>query len=273
MGLEAALGELGTLYTVARSFAALQARAEAELLPRTTALSRKLRTLLRTAQLTADEIDAAAQEILALRAQWLRELGQLRASAVYQKALAAMAHDEQTTLARLLPLIFAGLSLATPAPDLFFPVSASSSRRRPGSSPFVSAPDCASTIRRALDEGLVPDAAGAEWWERELPSLGCTATPAALDTPVSLRLAAADVAVAVFRVADDPSYRVFTPRLRAPFAVVLAIEATDEWWNAYADSYHVFRNALQQELAARGLTVSLVDLSAAEDTEPRCSPS
>jgi len=261
IALEAALAELGTLYTVGRGFTALHARAESELLPRTTALARSLRSLLRAGHLTDHAISDTASEIFALRAQWQRGLEELRGSAEYQQALKALAADEQPTLARLVPRIFAGFALATPIPDLFFGVSASSGRRRPGSSPFLSAPQCANTIVQTLADGLVPDDTGTQWWERELACISCAPTPAALDTPISLLLAVADVRVAVFRVADEASFRIFTPRLRGPFSIVLATEAVDEWWDAYEDSYRAFRDALHQELTARGHTVSLIDLA------------
>ena len=45
IALEAAQAELGTLYAVARSFTALHARAEAELLPHLVGLGRRLRGL------------------------------------------------------------------------------------------------------------------------------------------------------------------------------------------------------------------------------------
>src|SRR5262249_34199048 len=244
IALEAALAELGTLYTVSRGFTALQARAESELLLRTTTLARSLRSLLRTGHLTDHVIDETAREIFALRAEWQRGLEELRASPVYQQALTALAADEQTTLARLVPRIFADFHLATSVPDLFFGVSASSGRRRPGSSPFLSAPQCANTIVQTLEEGLAPEETGTQRWYRELACLSCADTPAALDTPISLRLAAADVRVAVFREADEASFRIFTPRLHAPFSIVLATEAVDEWWDAYEGSYRAFRDAL-----------------------------
>ena len=50
IGLEAAQAELGTLYAVARSFTALHARAETELLPYLVGLGRRLRGLLRQAR-------------------------------------------------------------------------------------------------------------------------------------------------------------------------------------------------------------------------------
>jgi hypothetical protein len=265
IALEAAVAELGTLYVIARSLAALQVQAETELLPRTISLASRLRSLVRAAKLTPGEMDSAAREILALRSQWRLELDQVRASATYQQALAALSTDRQEELATLVPRVFAGVRIAQPHPDLYFPVSPSSGRRRPGSGPFLSAADCADKIAGILAEGVMPEDAGSEWWERELPFISCAATPAALDTPISLRLAASDASVTVFAVLDEPGFRIFTPRLRRPMSVLLATAAPDEWWEAYEDSYHAFRDALQRELAGRGYSVSMVNLDATLD--------
>lgn len=252
IALEAAQAELGTLYAAARSFVALHARAEADLLPHITGLGSRLRRLVRTTQLTDDAIEAAAREILLLRTTWRTELEQVRASVVYQRALTAYATDQQDALAEIIPLVFAGWRLVRPAPPLYFPVSPSSGRRRPGTSPFLSASECADRILRALADGLEPESGGTEWWDSELPSLSCADSAASLETPIALCLAASDVRVAVFMASDETDLRIFAPRLRAPMSTVLAAEATDEWWEAYQDSYREFRDALQRELIARG---------------------
>ena len=260
IALEAAQAELGTLYVVVRSFTALHARAEAELLSQLTGLGRRLRGLLRNARLTESEIDAAAVEILSVRTTWRAALEQVRASATYQQALAAFMTDRQDALADLIPHVFADLHLVAPAPSLYFPVSPSAGRRRPGASPFLSAAECADRIVRTVTNGCRPETDGTEWWERELPSISCAGSIAALETPIALCLAASHVRVAVFRVGDEPSLRVFTPQLRGPLSVVLATEATDEWWEAYQDSYREFRDAVQRELAARGHAASIVSV-------------
>jgi hypothetical protein len=253
IALEAAVAELGTLYTVARGFTALQAAAEGELLPQVSALGSRLRALVRDARLSQTEIDAAARDVLALRSQWRAALEELRTSSLYQHTLRAHADDRQADLARLVPGVFAGLRCVQPASALYFPVSPASGRRRPNASPFLDAPECASRLASLVADGLQPDLSGSEWWDTDLPWLLCADTIAALETPLALRLQPGEVRVAVFAAADDPTYRVFTPRLRAAFEVVAATEATDEWWEAYEESYGSFRHSLAGELAAHGV--------------------
>lgn len=259
IALEAAQRELGTLYSVARGFTALQARAETELLPRLNALGSKLRKLLRTSQLTEEQIAQAAQDIRSLRDSWRSQLEQVRASTTYQRALAGLAQDRQDELAQLIPLVFSGVRLIQPAPSLYFPISPSAGRRRPGASPFLNPADCADRILQTLAHGIVPEASGSDWWDCELLSITCAETAGALEPPIALRLAAADVHVAVFAAINQPCLGVFTPRLQAPMSITLAADATDEWWEACEESYRSFRDALQRELVARGQRAEIAD--------------
>jgi hypothetical protein len=256
IALEAALMELGTLYAVARSFAALRADAETKLLPCLLELGSTLRRLLRTARLSADEIDRASRQILELRTRWQTALEEVRSSGPYQQALQAWAADEQDALVHLIPRIFAGVHVLRSAPALFVPVSPSSGRRRPGNAPFLSAAECADRIAHSLAVGIEPDSGGSDWWERELPYIMCADTFWALETPIALRLAMPNPSFALFMVTDEPTCRIFTPRLCAPMGIVLAAEATDEWWQAYDESYASFIEALRYELATRDLGVA-----------------
>jgi len=256
IALEAALSDLSALYVAARTFTALRERAETELLPAISALGSRLRGLVRAARLTDEVVDGVSREILGTAAHWHRQLEGVRRSGPYQQALAALADDDQTRLSRLIPEVLAGLSVVRPPPSLYFPVSPASARRRPGVSPFSNARECADTLGELVANGLIPEAGGSEWWDRELPAIVGADTPATLETPIALHLTAGDVRVAVFCTAEDPSLHVYTPRLRAPLSVILASAATDEWWEAYEDSYSTFRDALRRELEARGHRLS-----------------
>lgn len=255
IALEAAITELSTLYAAARTFAPLRAQAESELLPQLLGLGRTLRHRLRAAELSQADVDAAARQILDLRETWRARLEQVRVSAVYQDAQRALANDRQSDLKRLVPLIFAGMAAVRPVPTLFFPVSPSSGQRRPGSSPFLSATECARRIAQTREAGIAAEESDGEWWDRDWPCIVCADDPGALDTPIALRVENTDVGAAVFAVSDDPMLRLFTLRLRAPMSVVLAADASDEWWQAYEDSYQAFRAALQSALAQVGITV------------------
>jgi hypothetical protein len=253
MALEAAVAELGALYTVARTFTVLATRAEGELLPRVTDLGSRMRAAVRRGQLGPSDIDAASAEVLDVRAEWRAALAAVRASPPYQRALAAFAADRQEELATLIPQIFVGLRPAQVGGDLYFPASVSTGRRRPGHSPFLGAAECAEHVLALLAGGLVPESGGPDWWDQDLPFLACADTPAAFDTPLCMRLRRTPGAPAVFATQDEPTLRVYTPRLQAPMVPVLAAEATDEWWNAYAGSYTAFREGLRSALAARGV--------------------
>lgn len=255
IALEAALAELSTVCAVARSFVLLRTSAEEDWLPRLLEMGSRLRRLLRAARLSAAEVERAAAEILDLRARWRAALDQVRAAPAYQSALAAWAANDQGGLADFIPRVFAGVQVVRPTPTLFFPVSPSSGRRRPGSSPFLSASECAQRILQSLAAGIEPDRGGAEWWECELPYITGAGAPAVLDAPIALRLAVPDCQVAVFGVADEPTFRIFTPCLRATMAVNVAAEATDEWWQAYDESFASFRQALRRELERCGMSV------------------
>lgn len=253
------MAELSALYAVARGFTALQMRAETELLPQLSAFGGHLRSLVRRNQLTGEEIDAASRQILSTRSEWQAALEGIHTSVQYQHALAAFDGDRQEELAIVIPQICADHQLLKRVPALYFPISPSSGARRPGNSPFLSAPACADMLVQVVQDGIAPEVAGTAWWQRELPPIECGENAAALDTPIALRLDASDVHVAVFAVSDGASLHIFTPRLRAPLTIVLAAEATDEWWEAYQDSYRVFRDALGHELAARGHRAAMID--------------
>jgi hypothetical protein len=90
IALQAALTDLSDLYSIARSFAALQARAEGDLLPRIHTLGARLRRLVRAGQLSDAAINQTATEVLGLAAHWRSELDGLRCSLEYQRAVRAV---------------------------------------------------------------------------------------------------------------------------------------------------------------------------------------
>ena len=249
------MAELGTLYAVAKSFASLRQAAEEEFLPRLLQFGTRLRRLLRQARLSAAEVERAATEVVELRSHWRAALEQVRASPSYQAALRAWTADDQDRLAEEIPRVFKHMCLLHPVTSLFFPVSPSSGRRRPGASPFLSAGAAAERISHVLANGIEPDSDGADWWDQELQYISATDEPNGLDTPIALQVTPADCHVAVFGGGDDAGLRIFTPCLQTRLTVVLAPEAGDEWWQAYDESYTAFRQRLCAELERRGIRV------------------
>jgi len=258
IALEAALGELGTLYVAARRFVALRSAAERELLPCTTRLGAALRARLRRGQFDDAAVDAAAREIAAVRADWRARLEAVRQSTVYREAVAAWEAEEADSLRRLLPQVFADVSLRAADGDLFVAVSAAAGRRRPGARPFLAATACAERIAGYRDQGVPSERAGESWWDRELAAVELVDDPDALDSPIALRFDATVLPLPTFRIAESPAFHVFGRLLRAPFTVALQRETDDEWWSAYEESYAAYRDELLGELERLGLPVEIV---------------
>lgn len=251
------MAELGTLYTTARGLTALAPDAERELLPRITAFGGRLRRCVRGGTLDAAAIDAASLEVLAVRSEWQTRVEAVRSSAAYRAACVALAADRQDEVAALIPRVFAGLRPAVLVPPLFVPMSVSTGRRRPGTSPFLSAPEAAERIARLVHDGLEACGESGAAWEQDLPSVSCTDDPAVLDTPVALRVEPAVLRATAFAVVGSPTYRVFTARRVAAGSVWLATDPADTWWEAYEVSYAAFRDALRDELAQRDVAVHI----------------
>ena len=95
VALEAALAELGGLYTAARNFAALERRADDELLPRLTRFAAHLRAIHRSGGFGERDIDEASKGILELRAQWQSALEDVHQSALFNDARGAFERDDQ----------------------------------------------------------------------------------------------------------------------------------------------------------------------------------
>lgn len=250
------MAELGTLYVAARSFTPLAGAAETELLPRITALGSRIRRWVRDGALDGTKVDAASLEVLSLRAEWNARLEAMRVSVDYAAARAAVAADRQRELAVAIPRVLTGLRPAMPPPPLFVPVSIASGRRQPGTSPFLAPDAAAERISYLLRDGISASAEPAAAQAADLPSVTCADDPAALDTPVAVRVDCAALRAMVFAVGESSTYRIFTSRPLTAGQVWLASGAADAWWEVYEMPYESFRDALRKELAARGIVVS-----------------
>lgn len=259
VALEAALAELGGLYTTARNFTALEPKADKALLPRLTSLSSRLRALHRAREMGQGDIDDASREIIELRTSWQTAIEDIHRSALFQEACRAFEKDDQEALARLVPQIFAGVEVTTAPADAVFGVSAAVRRRGPGTSPFLSPEACAEKIERTVIDGVVPRAETDDWWVTELPSIHLATSLADLDTPFAVRLSGSDITAAVFASEAEFGYRLFTPRLSGAFVVEIAASVDDEWWQAFEQPFEDFRDALVKELASRGIEHAVVD--------------
>jgi len=260
VALEAALAELGGLYTAARSFVALEGRAENELLPRLTSLSARLRALYRSGGIGPQAIDNVSREIIDVRTAWQAALEGIRESEPFNDARHAFEHDDQGTLAQLVPKIFAGLKRTAAPRQARFGVSAEIRRRGPGLSPFLTAEACADKLAQTAREGVAPAVHATEWWLSALPSIAFVAESADLDTPFAVALPGSEITAAVFETDVEVGYRIFTPRQQGNFVVEIAGSVDDEWWQAFEQPFEEFRAELQKRLAAKGIAHTVVEI-------------
>lgn len=258
IALEAALAELGGLYTAARNFTALAEAAEIELLPQLSTLSAHLRALNRSNRMAQSDIDVASRQILDLRASWQKHLDSVRSSSTYREAVEGLQRDDQPALAVLIPKVFALVRAIEPPPRLYFGVSAAVRRRGPGTSPFLSPEACADKIETTMRDGLVPVMHGGEFWDDDLPSIPCASSFADVDSPFALTTAGTELGATAFTDDGDLGYRIFTRRLTGEFAVEIAAEADDEWWQAFEQSYREFREDLCAQLTQRAIDYTVL---------------
>lgn len=253
IGLEAALGELGQLYVVAKSYRPLREPAERELLAPTAALAARLRQALRCEAMDAPLVDDTARQIADLRSQWRQRLEQLRQSSLYQQCLRAWCAGAAADLATLVPELLADITRGAPRPFLYYEVSPAAPRRGPR--PFLSPEGCATKIAGYRDDGISAEVDAAEWWDAELACIELAGDPDALETPVALRFEARNIPLPLFTVAGSGVARVYGRVLKAPFEVYLQEEVRDEWWHAFDPSYSEWRAALVDLLVQQAIGV------------------
>ncbi len=254
IALEAAIAELGLLYAAARQFRELHEAAERDLLPQLNRLSRRLRAATRRDQLAQPELDEASREIIGVALQWRGALENLRRSAAYQEALHAFAANDQEALRRILPMLLRGITaIDTPSAPVYFEFSASR-RRRSGTTPFLTPATCAEQISDLRNRGIEPESSGKEWWERDLPPLECSGTMDLLESVIALRVD--HLPATLFTSEAGTGLMLFSPRLQASFAVVVAATPNDEWWEANALPYPQFRAELLERLHSAGVTTA-----------------
>ncbi len=250
--LESAIADSGALVVRAQKYRRGAGPEGAALLGAALALGDEARRLHRR-----DALDAAAAAHLLAEARALAErlqalLAEVRAGVDYRAAVVAHRAGDRTTLARLLPAIFAGLEPA-PAPGDLFAALAWLRRGRPRPAEEVVGEVLAARAEGLAGEGddLSPGA------DPELPAvtLRSDALPA---EPLVLRLPAAALPAPVLRLVESGDYLVHAARLPAPVALRLAARLeTDEDLRvelAPAD-YARWRDAVARALAAAGVPV------------------
>jgi hypothetical protein len=259
IALETALRDLARLYESALLFTPLRARAENDLMPQMNRIGASLRHAVRARELEPVAVETAARELHALTDGWQRALDEIRTGDIYNACVSAYVRRDQHALCQLLPQLFAGLAvMPRPHAELYYPLSVAAPRRRPGAQPFLTPAAAAESIVCYAD-GIEPEDSGAGWWEETLRAVLVAEEPAALDSAVTLAVDLRARELPIFRADGEVTLRIYTPRLEAPFHVLLAREAADEWWESSAQPYAEFRDALCELLEARGIVAVVAD--------------
>ena len=249
--------DLVRLYESALVFTRLRERAEAELLPQMSALGALLRGDLRAGTLEPAAIQSAADHLHRLTDDWRAKLDDMRRDPTLCRAVRAFEQDDPIALRLLLPEVFAG---HVPAPAaahvLYYAVPLAASHRRPGGRPFLAAAEAAERIVACRD-GVAPDP-GRDWWDISLGFIPLADDPVSLDTPITLAFTLTAERHALFSLVGESSMRLYARALRAPFDVVVALDARDDWWEAAGDSYETFREQLTASLRDRDIAVATI---------------
>lgn len=253
VGFEAAMAELAALYTRARALTALREAADAQWLPRLESLGRQLRRWRRAGSLDAEALDAACREIASLRAVWQAQIAGVRDAPDCRAVREAVLAGDQTAVRDAVPRLLAGYRAVGPRASLYVPVPVSTGRRRPGTSPFVSAAEAAERVAAMVRDGIVPAALDPDL---DLPGVAGAAEPGLLDSPVAVLAEPEAAGLVVFGEEGRARRCVFTAAPVPVASVWLAPEAGDEWWEAHETPYPAFRDAVRADLAGRGLRVA-----------------
>jgi hypothetical protein len=184
-----------------------------------------------------------------LRDRLLALLARVREGGDYRAAVAAHAGGDSSTLAAMLPAVFAGLEAVAPPPALY---RALPWRRRGRPRPATELVAECVTLRAegfvAEGDDLSPGA------DAELPAIAFQEEPPA-DEAVAARIATATLVAPVHRLVEVGDYLIHAARLHVPFAVWLAVELPPEELETMPVDYPRYRRELVDALRGAGFTV------------------
>lgn len=244
--------EFGERYTRARRYRAVAAECEERHLGRALAIGSALREWARAA--TGDDADhaTAIDELRALVRACEEAIGIVHDSPSYRAACVAWDEGRFHDVAALAPTIFDAIEPLTTPRTLYAPVPIVG--RRGGehfSPPAVVAERIAGLARTGLPAADPVPQLGAD---ECLRAVVLDDDPEAVEAPITIIVAAEDLALPSLRLAPAGEIFVYAPLLRARLRVRCAPEAHDEWWTVRPEAYVGYVRELVRELAIRGIT-------------------
>jgi len=245
--LEAAVADAGALLVRVERY---RAGAAADALRREALrLGDEARALHRRGGLDGDAARGLLARARDLGARIEASLAEIRAAPEYAAAMAAVAAGDRDETLRLLPAVFAGLTMV-PMPAALYCALAWRRRGRPRA-----VPDLVAEVLWARDDGLAPEgddlSRGAD---ALLPAVVLLDAPPD-DEPVVLRLNGARIGTHILRLEDTGEYLVHVPALRALAGARVAEELPEDELEASPADYGRFRAELIAALARAGVPV------------------
>ena len=248
--VEAQIAEIGRLAGEGDRYRLVRQRGAPALLDESLAIAREARRLYRRSPGDAEAVAAIVERLRFLAGRYTALVAAARTADDYVAAVAAWHTADGTTLARLVPEIFADVALADVGAFLYYAVPVMGDRNRP-----LDPAELAARVESLQREGLGTGEPGSGTASDEgLRAILLCASWSALDTPVALRMPATALPSPPFRLAGSEEVLVYCPRLAPPFELVLARTAPDQdRWPDVGIDYDEYRDALVRALAALGL--------------------
>jgi hypothetical protein len=250
--------EFGVCYARARRYRAIAELCEERYLARVLTLGSDLRRELRVADAagargsSVEDAATAVAELRALVASCADAIATVHASDSYRAATRAWADQRWDDVASLAAGLFDGVEPCTAPPMLYHAIDVTPRRR--GGEHFLPAAAVAERIAALARAGV----AAAD----PVPDLGCDDAiravfleddPDAAPSPIALEVDAATIGLPTFRLGGAGEVLVYAPSVRATTRVRCAADVTDEWWAVRPHAYTAYVDALEGELAARGM--------------------
>ncbi len=250
------MAEIGALAGLGERYRVVRETGGPALLNYGLALAAEARRLYRGAAVDSEEVARLAARCRETASRLGALLEAARAAPEYAEAVAARQSGDATALIRCIPAVFADIELATGIEALYHPASVTVRGSRVHETDALAA-----ELSRLRAEGIpATDPGDGPGTDDGLRAVVLYDDWGRLDSPVAVRLDAANLGHPTFRLAGSGEILVYAERVGATSAVVvLARSPEPDRWPDLGTDYADFLPSLQAALDRRGCPYRLVD--------------